>query len=57
MTPDQLDQHLNAVQRSNEISRQQNQDVIDGHLQASAVVVAQAASMAAQGVLPKDFTK
>jgi hypothetical protein len=57
MTPEQADQVLDRVERSGKISREANRELIDGHLAAASVVVAQSAAMAAQGVLPEDFSK
>lgn len=56
------EQAFAAIERSNRMSRQHNQDMLQGNLEASAIVVAQSAAMqanvlAAQGGLPKDFSE
>jgi hypothetical protein len=55
MTTDEANQALDLVERSSKMSRTQNQEMIEGQLAASAIMVSQSAAMAAQAVLPKDF--
>lgn len=57
MTADEALQALDVVERAGDLGRKQNREMIEGHLAASAIAAEQQMAMAAQAVLPKDFTE
>lgn len=51
-----LDEGLSAIERLGKINREANKAIVDGHLEASAMVVAQLGALVAQGLVKRpDF--
>jgi len=49
---------LDAIERAGDMSRKQQREIMQGHLDAAGQVVAEMAAMAAQGLLQRpDFTQ